>query len=107
MSGGEIEGGAWQPIATAPKDGTVFLGLYQGVATLAAWSFRRSRETTHTSTGWLWWKTSTVTKTDFELSGWYMAYAQPDDCEFRYSVFGDEIRLTEWTPLPARQDAGK
>jgi hypothetical protein len=73
---------AWQPIETAPKDGTLVL-LFGG------WS-------EHCDAG------------DIYVGRWCSMYGEltpPSWCLAHYDMMGDNLKATHWMPLPERPPA--
>jgi hypothetical protein len=75
---GQASKSEWQPIETAPKDGTRILAVIPGFAVSIAWWF-------HDAQKWM-----TTDAEDY-----------PDDESWNYTVANTEYQPTHWMPLPA------
>jgi hypothetical protein len=77
--------GEWQPIETAPRDGTVIDGWLQFYRDGVPSSGSRVADMAH------------------EVAGW--VDGDGDEIEWQ-DTFGKETRLTHWMPLPAPPEVG-
>lgn len=85
----------WQPIETAPKDGTVIFG-YIGVPWLFVWVNRPESETTTTG---VWPFRKTITK-ERVFRGWHGVIPYEDGYALLWPRHAKTNQPTHWMPLP-------